>query len=62
MIGFRASDFNSRVNLHHADDIISILKSLCKEDVQKLLDLRGRFDSRYREPSTSGIPGMKRRS
>ena len=33
-----------------------------KEDVQKLLDFRGRFDSGYGETSTSGIPGMKRGS
>ena len=33
-----------------------------KEDGQKLLDFRGRFDSGYGETSTSGIPGMKRGS
>ena len=33
-----------------------------KEDGQKLLDFRGRFDSEYGEPSTPRIPGMKRRS
>ena len=38
-----------------------LFNSSFKEDGQKLLDFRGRFDSGYGEPSTSGIPGMKRR-
>ena len=44
----------SVTNLMHSD--------FDKEDGRKLLDFRGRFDSGYGEPSTSGIPGMKRRS
>ena len=35
---------------------------LSREDVQKLMDFQGQFDSGFGELSTSGTSGMKRRS